>query len=261
MGRNKLLTSCSLLIWSLRAGHSSAKATLRKITWKRMDVLKLHFHVTIFMCVPWDHKTPGHKAQVHSLDKSLLTEKTVCDSSRKDEILFCLATVVLVWQNQKLSLPEDFLLQLGENFALHCLPHLCWSMPWGHQCCFSADDRQKASFHLVRIWGRQQNTWHVSIFLLMFQCRNIYLFESHVGMNVSRQAISFCNSEAALAALLRRDSLHSEQRCMREKQREQRAGDTSLLCFRLGNPSCGNSPLLLYDCRACITYSVLWLLA
>lgn len=103
----------------------------------------------------------------------------------------------------QVKLLEVFLLKLRENFALHCLPHLCWSMPWGRQCCFSAGDRQKASFHLVHIWERQQNTCHVSIFLLMFQHRNIHSSESCVGMNVSRQAISCCNAEAALAALHR----------------------------------------------------------
>lgn len=80
-----------------------------------MDVLKLRFHVTIFMCVPWEDNAPAHKAQVHSLDKSLLIEKALCDSSRKDEILFCLATAVLVLQNQKLSLSLVFLLQLREH--------------------------------------------------------------------------------------------------------------------------------------------------
>lgn len=159
----------------------------------------------------------------------------------------------------QVTLLEVFLLQLRENFALHCLPHLCWSMPWGHQCCFSAGDRQKASFHLVHIWGRQQNTRHVSIFLFMFQHRNIHSSESRVGMNVSRQAISCCNAEAALAVLLHRDSLHSKQRCTQAEQWERREGDTSLLCFRLGNVSGGNSHLLLYDCRAGITYPVLWL--
>lgn len=127
------------------------KATLTKIIHKCTDVLKLRFHVSVFTCVPQDDNTPAHKAQVHSLDKSLLIEAAVCDSSRKDEVLFCLATVVLVLQNEKLSLPQVFLLQLRENFALHCLPRLCWSMPWGHQCCFSAGNKQKASFHLVRI--------------------------------------------------------------------------------------------------------------
>lgn len=150
-GNNRLLTPCSLLMRGLRAVRSSAKATLTKITRECTDVLKLRFHVTISMCVLWDDNTPAHKAQVHSLHKSLLIEKALCDSSRKDEILFCLATTMLVLQNQKLSFPEVFLLQLTENLSLHCLPHLCWSVPWGHQCCSSAGDRQKASFHLIHI--------------------------------------------------------------------------------------------------------------
>ena len=78
---NRLLTPCSLSMRGLRATHTSAKATLIKITLECTDVLKLCVHVAIFMCVPWDDNTAAHKAQAHSLDKSLLTEKPLCDSS------------------------------------------------------------------------------------------------------------------------------------------------------------------------------------
>lgn len=59
------------------------------------------------------------------------------------------------------------------------------------------------------------------------------------------------------AADLREEGKNVFLRCKWEEQQEWRAGDASLLCFRLGNPSSGNSHLPLYGCRAYITYSVL----
>lgn len=112
--------------------------------------VELHFHITIFTRVLYDDDTAAHQAQAHSLDKCLLIEKAFTDSSRTEDILFCLATVVPAIQKRKLNFPIISLLLHGKNFALYCLPHLCWSMPWGHLCCFSAGDKQKASFHLVR---------------------------------------------------------------------------------------------------------------
>lgn len=133
------------------------------------------------------------------------------------------------------TLLEVLLLHLRENFHLHCLPHLCWLTPWGHQCCFSAGYRQKASFHLARTWGRWRNTWHVSIFILAVQYRNICFSESSLGIKVSRQAICSYHTEATLAAP-HRHSLHTEWRWVWEEQQEWRVGNKSLLCSKTWQP-------------------------
>lgn len=42
-----------------------------------MGVLKMYFHVTVFVSVPWDNNTAAHKAQIYSLDESVLIERAL----------------------------------------------------------------------------------------------------------------------------------------------------------------------------------------
>lgn len=79
--------------------------------------VELHFHITIFTRVLYDDDTAAHQAQAHSLDKCLLIEKAFTDSSRTEDILFCLATVVPAIQKKEAKLPYNFSAPARQEFC------------------------------------------------------------------------------------------------------------------------------------------------
>lgn len=75
--------------YHLQQGYSNTT----EITQECMDVLNCTFTL-LFLHVCFRTTTLQHIKHKHSLDKCLLIEKALSDSSRKEDILFCLATVV-----------------------------------------------------------------------------------------------------------------------------------------------------------------------
>lgn len=172
----------------------------------------------VFMCAHTKHK--------YILWMKVSWQKELWDSCRKDEILFCQKLWFWFCKTRSYLFLKLFYSISRENFHLYCLPHLCWLMPWGHQCCFSAGYRQKASFHLARTWGRQQNTIKILIFILAF----LSFSESSLGIKVSRHLFLSCRSHSGSSS--HRHSLHTEWRWVWGEQQEWRLGNTSIFCSK-----------------------------